>query len=192
VGLSFQRFKAKEPALGCPNICEVPWTANPQHPHPPTLGQHKGQNCLACSGGKDVTSHVAQHICCRTFLNEVLPQCTKDCIATFADCVSSPDSWPFAPKGHSYFRSRACSWCIPVCRVTHIEDGSRVDKLSLFKVWADQEGTTKYDLSCRPSVIICTFPASAAQKMGVKPCWSLASIAAPCFSSASVAPISAR
>ena len=42
VGLSFQRFKAKEPALGCPNICEVPWTANPQHPHPPTLGQHKG------------------------------------------------------------------------------------------------------------------------------------------------------
>lgn len=122
----------------------------------------------------------------------MLPQCTKDCIATFADCVSSPDSWPFAPKSHSYFRSRACSWCIPVCRVTHIEDGSRVDKLSLFKVWADQEGTTKYDLSCRPSVIICTFPASAAQKMGVKPFWSLASIAAPCFSSASVAPISAR
>ena len=31
-----------QPVLGCHNICEVPWTANPQHPHRPTLGQHKG------------------------------------------------------------------------------------------------------------------------------------------------------
>ena len=41
-GAVLSKIQAKEPALGCPNICEVPWTANPQHPHPPTLGQHQG------------------------------------------------------------------------------------------------------------------------------------------------------
>ena len=92
-----------QPVLGCPNICEVPWTANPQHPHRPTLGQHKGYSFVWPVAEVKMSPPILLRI------SVVAPFWTR-CFLSRPGTACPAPLHGYLPKSLSYFRSsRACS-----------------------------------------------------------------------------------